>query len=152
VPIREGERIGKVVPVLNESPSHDDVVGSQGIVPRIPILDPRCRWVVSFTPRQLDTRERQPDTQYIRKMAVFYQTTRRYNPEDSYLRTHRRENLKSYLIHKELGEGNQNMSGPLLLGRIRIITKVEQMTVTDLRLSRKCVNCNSEYAVYCQFY
>jgi hypothetical protein len=27
----------------------------------------------------------------------FYQTTRRYNPEDSHLRTHRRENLKSYL-------------------------------------------------------
>jgi hypothetical protein len=47
-----------------------------------------------------------------RKMAVFwivapcslvevYQrfrgSTRRYNPEDSHLRTHRRENLKSYL-------------------------------------------------------
>jgi hypothetical protein len=27
-----------------------------------------------------------------------YQTTRRYNPEDSHLRTHRRENLKSYKI------------------------------------------------------
>jgi hypothetical protein len=27
----------------------------------------------------------------------FYQTTRRYNPEDSHLRTHRRENLKSNL-------------------------------------------------------
>jgi hypothetical protein len=26
-----------------------------------------------------------------------YQTTRRYNPEDSHLRTHRRENLKSYI-------------------------------------------------------
>jgi hypothetical protein len=26
----------------------------------------------------------------------FYQTTRRYNPEDSHCRTHRRENLKSY--------------------------------------------------------
>jgi hypothetical protein len=26
----------------------------------------------------------------------FYQTTQRYNPEDSHLRTHRRENLKSY--------------------------------------------------------
>jgi hypothetical protein len=30
----------------------------------------------------------------------FYQTTRRYNPEDSHLHTHRRENLKSY---RELG-------------------------------------------------
>jgi hypothetical protein len=28
---------------------------------------------------------------------VFYQTTRCYNPEDSHLHTHRRENLKSYL-------------------------------------------------------
>jgi hypothetical protein len=28
----------------------------------------------------------------------FYQTTRRYNPEDSHLRTHRRENLKSYSV------------------------------------------------------
>jgi hypothetical protein len=26
-----------------------------------------------------------------------YQTARRYNPEDSHLHTHRRENLKSYL-------------------------------------------------------
>jgi hypothetical protein len=28
----------------------------------------------------------------------FYQTIRRYNPEDSHLHTRRRENLKSYLI------------------------------------------------------
>jgi hypothetical protein len=30
-------------------------------------------------------------------LVNFYQTTRRYNPEDSHLRTHRRENLKSNL-------------------------------------------------------
>jgi hypothetical protein len=30
-------------------------------------------------------------------LVNFYQTTRRYNPEDSHLRTHRRENFKSYL-------------------------------------------------------
>jgi hypothetical protein len=29
-------------------------------------------------------------------MVNFYQTTRRYNPEDSHLRNHRLENLKSY--------------------------------------------------------
>jgi hypothetical protein len=29
-------------------------------------------------------------------LVHFYQTTRRYNPEDSRLRTHHRENLKSY--------------------------------------------------------
>jgi hypothetical protein len=31
-------------------------------------------------------------------LVSFYQTTRRYNPEDSHLRTHRRENLKSYIL------------------------------------------------------
>jgi hypothetical protein len=30
-------------------------------------------------------------------LVNFYQTTRRYNPEDSHLHTCRRENLKSYL-------------------------------------------------------
>jgi hypothetical protein len=35
------------------------------------------------------------------KLVNFYQTTRRYNPEDSHLRTHRRENLKSYLKEKD---------------------------------------------------
>jgi hypothetical protein len=30
-------------------------------------------------------------------LVNFYQTTRRYNPEDSYLRAHRRENFKSYM-------------------------------------------------------
>jgi hypothetical protein len=32
-------------------------------------------------------------------LVNFYQTTRRYNPEDSHLRTHRRENLKSYVTN-----------------------------------------------------
>jgi hypothetical protein len=31
-------------------------------------------------------------------LVNFYQTTRRYNPEDRHLRTHRRENLKSYNV------------------------------------------------------
>jgi hypothetical protein len=31
-------------------------------------------------------------------LVNLHQTTRRYNPEDGHLRTHRRENLKSYLI------------------------------------------------------
>jgi hypothetical protein len=30
------------------------------------------------------------------KLVNFYQTTRRYTPEDSHLHTRRRENLKSY--------------------------------------------------------
>jgi hypothetical protein len=32
-------------------------------------------------------------------LVNFYQTTRRYNPEDSHLHTHSRENLESYLIN-----------------------------------------------------
>jgi hypothetical protein len=31
-------------------------------------------------------------------LVNFYQTTRRYNPEDSHLCTNRRENLKSYWL------------------------------------------------------
>jgi hypothetical protein len=31
-------------------------------------------------------------------LVNFYQTTRRYNPEDSHLRAHRPENLKSNLL------------------------------------------------------
>jgi hypothetical protein len=32
-------------------------------------------------------------------LVNFYQTTRCYNPEDSNLHTHRRENLKSYEVY-----------------------------------------------------
>jgi hypothetical protein len=32
-------------------------------------------------------------------LVNFYQTRRCYNPEDSNLHTHRRENLKSYLVN-----------------------------------------------------
>jgi hypothetical protein len=32
-------------------------------------------------------------------LVNFYQTTRCYNSEDSNLHTHRRENLKSYLLY-----------------------------------------------------
>jgi hypothetical protein len=32
-------------------------------------------------------------------LVNFYQTTRCYNPEDSHLHTHRRQNLKSYLVN-----------------------------------------------------
>jgi hypothetical protein len=35
-------------------------------------------------------------------LVNFYQTTRRYNLENSHLRTHRRENLKSYLPSSSL--------------------------------------------------
>jgi hypothetical protein len=36
-------------------------------------------------------------------LVNFYQTTRRYNPEDSHLHTRRRENLRSYIFVIYLG-------------------------------------------------
>jgi hypothetical protein len=36
-------------------------------------------------------------------LVNFYQTTWCYNPEDSHLRTHRRENLKSYFVRMKSG-------------------------------------------------
>jgi hypothetical protein len=42
----------------------------------------------------------------------FYQTTRRYNPEQSHLHTHRRGNLKSYMVYDIL---TFNDPGPLWL-------------------------------------
>jgi hypothetical protein len=36
-------------------------------------------------------------------LVNFYQTTWHYNPEDSHLHTHRRENLKSYKNHYNKG-------------------------------------------------
>jgi hypothetical protein len=44
---------GKFVPVLNEAPRHEDVLGSGGIAPHIFDLGTTWRWVVSFTPRPL---------------------------------------------------------------------------------------------------
>jgi hypothetical protein len=45
-------------------------------------------------------------------LVNFYQTTRRYNPEDSHLRTHRRENLKSYSVILPF-DAMQPIEGPL---------------------------------------
>jgi hypothetical protein len=45
-------------------------------------------------------------------LVNFYQTTRRYNPEDSNLHTHRRENLKSYMcLSVSYGEFHQAAIG-----------------------------------------
>jgi hypothetical protein len=44
---------GKVVPVFNLAPYHEDVLGSGGIPSRILDLGTWWRWMVSFTPRPL---------------------------------------------------------------------------------------------------
>jgi hypothetical protein len=58
------------------------------------------------------------------ELVNFYQTTRRYNPEDSHLRTHRRENLKSY---------NVNSSFKILS---RVHSKVALKTESNLEVYR----------------
>jgi hypothetical protein len=47
-------------------------------------------------------------------LVNFYQITRRYNPEDSYLRTHRRENLKSYLKRRMVFLTKMQILGALI--------------------------------------
>jgi hypothetical protein len=54
-------------------------------------------------------------------LVNFYQTTRRYNPEDNHLRTHRRENLKSYKFTSDKTEKTSTLnveSSPLLQGQV----------------------------------
>jgi hypothetical protein len=47
----------------------------------------KSEWLIALMMEAVKTSE---------TLVNFYQTTRRYNPEDNHLRTHRRENLKSY--------------------------------------------------------
>jgi len=44
---------GKVAPVLNQVPRHEDIGESGGIAPHILDLSTRWRWAVSFTPPSL---------------------------------------------------------------------------------------------------
>jgi hypothetical protein len=53
-------------------------------------------WVVAAIIRALSLIALMMEAARTSETLVNYQTTRRYNPEDSHLRTHRRENLKSY--------------------------------------------------------
>jgi hypothetical protein len=57
---------GKVVPVRNEPPIHEELPGSGGINPRILILATRWRWMLSFTSRSLNSRAKKPRTHWIR--------------------------------------------------------------------------------------
>jgi hypothetical protein len=61
-----------------------------------------------------------------RWLLNFYQTTRRYNPEDGHLRTNRRENLKSYLLDtaSEVARGSKCTKHPLLEMKGRHATQI----------------------------
>jgi hypothetical protein len=54
-------------------------------------------WVIALMMEAASTSE---------TLVNFYQTTRRYNPEDSHLSTQRRENLRSYLVRTLHKTGN----------------------------------------------
>jgi hypothetical protein len=54
-------------------------------------------------------------------LVNFYQTTRCYNPEDSNLHTHRRENLKSYLHNEKLKKHYNLYSSPNITRVIKLI-------------------------------
>jgi hypothetical protein len=56
-------------------------------------------------------------------LVNFYQTTRRYNPEDGHLRTQRRENLKSYI-----GVSRWKIMAPDRVGRGSIVGDVRAGT------------------------
>jgi hypothetical protein len=51
---------GKVVPVLNSAPRHEDVLGIGGISPLTFNLSTRWRWVISFTRRSLCPQGKSP--------------------------------------------------------------------------------------------
>jgi hypothetical protein len=72
-------------------------------------------------------------------MVNFYQTTRRYNPEDSLLRTNRRENLKSYYVPKIIFHERIIESCTLLYKCTSFKTKQQKrrLRVTASQLSNK---------------
>jgi hypothetical protein len=78
-------------------------------------------------------------------LVNFYQTTQCYNPEDSHLRTHRRENLKSYLFFMFLIEWN--------FYKILYITRYGSMYIYIYMCVCVCVcvcSCVSSPSVWCR--
>jgi hypothetical protein len=60
----------RYVPVLNEAPFREDVLGVGGMAPRILDLGTRRRWVVSFTPRPLYLQKKSPWYPLDRRLGV----------------------------------------------------------------------------------
>jgi hypothetical protein len=65
-------------------------------------------------------------------LVNFYQTTRRYNPEDSHLRTHRRENQKSYGVDSVFSSNPKKRKLPQM--SIYKKPKVNQLKVRERRV------------------
>jgi hypothetical protein len=75
-------------------------------------------------------------------LVNFYQTTRRYNPEDSHLRTHHRENLKSYLV---------NLSGDIVHRCVRRFETLIALTMEAAKTSETLVNFYQKTAIFVKF-
>jgi hypothetical protein len=72
-------------------------------------------------------------------LVNFYQTTRRYNPEDSRLLTHRRENLKSCLEATPFGSLVEMllMLLPLLLLQLYLLNSAYELHL--LAVTVQCI-------------
>jgi hypothetical protein len=72
-------------------------------------------------------------------LVNFYQTTRRYSPEDSHLRSHRRENLKSYLVNL-YGEATHRYFGdskPSLIALMMEAARTSETLVNFYQTTRR---------------
>jgi predicted DNA-binding protein (MmcQ/YjbR family) len=75
-------------------------------------------------------------------LVNFYQTIRRYNPQDSHLRTHRRENLRSYLkkswvlVGSSLGRKNRRNDTIKTDHRQIVCNRGTWLEVTEHRVQR----------------
>jgi hypothetical protein len=69
----------------------------------------------------------------------FHQTTRRNNPEDSHLRTRRRENLKSHLVnlYEETTFATFGNSKPLLIALMMEAASTSETSVNFYKTIRR---------------
>jgi hypothetical protein len=83
------------------------------------------------------------------KLVNSYQLTRPYNTEDSHLRTHRRENLKSYMI-SSWSESVSNKSTKTEIHPEQFITSVYKNSsffIRKMEIGREHVNYSINAAV-----
>jgi hypothetical protein len=65
-------------------------------------------------------------------LVNFYQTTRCYNPEDSNLHTHRRENLKSYLKYRYVQTNSASLFGLPCSSLATLVTRKSIIILTTI--------------------
>jgi hypothetical protein len=78
-------------------------------------------------------------------LVYFYQATRRYNPEDSHLRTHRHENLKSHVINFCL-QKNSIKSNEVCITAKNALTRYVYSKLNTVLHVRSCKCCGQKNA------